>query len=73
MIVEHYTTAKGSTVEVWGAHRGRVTISFDWLEEGACIEAVPDACVANPGDEMLNWSCGCCGSGSARLERQPTP
>lgn len=62
-----YRTASGSTVKVVGAHAGIVDILFDWIEEGACIEANPVAEISDPGDAILTWWCDCCGAGNAAL------
>lgn len=54
----HFRTEAGSSVEVSGKHHGIYVIWFDWLEEGACIEAIPsiDDCGAR-----LGWQCECHG------------
>lgn len=70
MSTEHYATDRGSTVEVSGKYRGRLTISFDWFEEGACPDAQPSVDVIAPGDAMLSWCCNCHEPGSNQLERK---
>lgn len=37
-------------------------ITFDWLEEGGCIDCEPEVI-----DGMLVWHCEHCGGGSAEL------
>ena len=64
-----YTTLAGSVVSISGAHAGIVEVSFDWLEEGACVECVVDP---YPSDGRLTWSCAECGGGSASLAPIPT-
>lgn len=50
-----YTTAAGSQVRP--ISEASWEIVFDWLEEGACIEAVPEVDTA---ERALFWSCACC-------------
>jgi hypothetical protein len=69
MTTENYRTARGSRVEISGAHRGISVINWDWFEEGACIEARPVAEVNSRDDPHLFWSCDCCGAGQAPLIR----
>jgi hypothetical protein len=64
-----YRTAAGSLVEVSGAHRGIIAITFDWFEEGACCEAHPCEDLSDAGEPWLRWHCECCGGGYARLAR----
>lgn len=66
----YYRTAHGSRVEISGRHMGIVTIDFDWLEEGACIESKRNvlAETRDPEDAWLFWSCKCCGGGQTRLQ-----
>lgn len=62
---QEYVTEKGSRVRPIG--RSSWEIVFDWLEEGACIEAVPEV---EPADCWLSWSCECCDDdGGAELKR----
>lgn len=68
-MAEDYRTAAGSRVQVSGKHRGIFTVSFDWWEERACIEATPAADVSDPADAWLRWECPCHEPGMARLER----
>jgi hypothetical protein len=66
-MLECYRTERGSWVEISGKHRGVSVIDFDWLEEGACIEAYPTCETYNPSDAWLYWHCECCGHGQAKL------
>lgn len=68
-MAEFYRTEAGSTVEVGGDHRGVFTIAFDWLEEGACIEARGSATVDLLDEPRLSWRWECCGERSAPLFR----
>jgi len=58
-----YQTKKGSTVEIYGSFNGSFLIDFDWVEEGACIEATPSIL-----EDRLIWQCECCGSCDASLK-----
>lgn len=62
-----YRTAAGSRVTVEGRHSGIITIDWDRFEEGACVEARPEAELADKAEPMLHWSCACCESGNTRL------
>lgn len=68
-MVERFRTEWGSVVEVSGEQRGVFEITFDWFEEGACVEARGSATVDLLDEPMLNWRCDCCGEGCARLFR----
>ncbi len=57
-----YETEAGSTVTVSGRHGGEYDISFDWVEEAACVDCDPYVY-----DGALRWSCDFCGGGSAKL------
>ena len=59
-----YRTEAGSIVTVSGDHSGRFAIEFDWLEEGACIDATPMV-----EEDELHWACDqdCQCSGHATL------
>lgn len=70
-MTERYRTDAGSRVEITGKHRGISTIEWDWFEEGACPEAHPVADVSRRDEQLLLWSCECCGSGQARLRADP--
>ena len=61
-------TVAGSTVQLRGKHGGDITIDFDWLEEGGCIDCEVDIDASR--DTMwhrLIWACESCGGGSAEL------
>lgn len=58
-----YKTENGSTVTITGKHCGIVTIQFDWLEEGGCIDCEPSTDV---NEDVLYWSCDYCGGGQVR-------
>ncbi|PWB94629.1 hypothetical protein [Methylosinus sporium] len=66
-MVERYRTAAGSTVEVSGEFRGIFEITFDWLEEGACIEVRSSVTVDLRDEPRLYWRCDCHGERSAPL------
>jgi len=51
---------------VSGEHGGVSEVSFDWLEEGGCLDCVPDAYDV---DGDLVWHCEECGGGWAPLSR----
>jgi len=57
-----YVTERGSRVRP--IRKSSWEITFDWLEEGACVEAVPAVDTAN---SRLLWSCECCDGGGADL------
>ena len=61
-----YRTANGSSVTVEGKHGGCITIDFDWLEEGAFVEAIPEV---DRDTQELRWTCpdGCGCDGSTQL------
>lgn len=61
----HYRTAAGSEMTISGEHGGRSQVDFDWLEEGACPDCLPDA---YEHDGMLIWRCDVCGGGQAALQ-----
>lgn len=62
--VDHVTAA-GSRVKPVGA--ASWTIQFDWFEEGACVEAVPEL---RKSERRIAWSCPCCDcSGGAELTK----
>lgn len=54
----------GSKVTISGEHSGIVTIEFDWLEAGACIDCVPEV---NRNERLLKWTCSEHEGGSAEL------
>lgn len=62
-----YKTQAGSTMEITGKHGGISIVEFDWLEEGGCIDCVPE-----PYDDegCLVWSCEECGGGCAQLMKE---
>ena len=60
----HYRTAAGSEMWISGANSGISRVDFDWLEEGACFDCVPNAYEF---DGMLIWHCDECGGGQAEL------
>lgn len=61
----HYRTAAGSEMWISGEHGGISRVEFDWLEEGACPDCVPDAYEY---DGMLIWHCDQCEGGQAELQ-----
>jgi hypothetical protein len=63
-----YQTAAGSVVSISGEHGGRSVIDFDWLEEGACCDCMPEPYEQ---DGILVWHCDECGGGSASLVAVP--
>ncbi|MBC8186443.1 hypothetical protein H8E88_35635 [candidate division KSB1 bacterium] len=65
-----YRTKKGSIVTVSGKYSGIAKVEFDWLEEDACIDCVPEPYPEEFGinDYRLIWSCNYCDGGSAKLE-----
>ncbi len=61
-----YVTAAGSRVRP--VRKASWDIVFNWLEEGACFEAVPEV---DADDGALFWSCACCDeTGRAPLKRK---
>ena len=64
-----YKTEKGSTLTISGKHSGIVILSFDWLEEDACVDCEVSP---YPEDGFLVWNCEYCGGGSAELILQET-
>jgi hypothetical protein len=56
-----YHTAAGSTLVLSGRIGGIAELVFDWLEEGGCVECVPDP---YPDDGCLTWTCEHCEGGS---------
>jgi len=60
-----YRTAAGSTIRVSGKHGGEISIDFEWLDEGGCIECAP---YFEPSELLFVWSCEWCGGGSADVE-----
>jgi len=66
-----YETANGSWVEIFGRYGGGSRVSFDWLEEGGCIDCDPQAYPEEYGrnDARLVWLCEHCGGGSAKLHK----
>jgi hypothetical protein len=68
--VGEYRTAKGSTLVVSGPHGGRQGVSFDWLEEGGCIEC---RVVSLDDEGYLVWSCTECGGGRSEWIRWERP
>jgi len=65
-----YKTSNGSIVNISGKHSGIVKVTFDWFEENACIDCVPELYPKNFGknDWRLVWHCDVCGGGNAKLE-----
>lgn len=63
-----YVTAKGSVVRPYS--KASWEIEFDWLEEGACVEAVPEVDSADCG---LTWSCACCCDDGSWVPLVPRP
>jgi hypothetical protein len=65
-----YITDNGSTLEISGKYGGISKVSFDWLEEGGCVdcqcEAYPEKFDEN--DWRLVWNCDYCEGGSAKLQ-----
>lgn len=60
----HYHTVFGSEMRISGEHSGKSIVYFDWLEEGACCDCIPDPYEQ---DGRLVWHCDQCGGGSAQL------
>jgi hypothetical protein len=61
-------TEAGSTVRLKGAHGGDITIDFDWLEEGGCIDCEVDLDASRDTNwRRLVWACISCDGGSANL------
>jgi len=60
----HYRTAAGSEMWISGEHGGISEVSFDWLEEGACLDCRVSAYDI---DGMLIWECEECEGGRAEL------
>lgn len=57
-----YKTANGSAVRIT---HGKVSIAFDWMEEGnACFDCVVSTDIQH---SELHWNCDICGCGSAKL------
>ena len=59
--VEH-VSRRGSRVRP--VSKSSWEIIFDWFEEGACIESVPEIDRSEP---ALTWSCECCEDGFVEL------
>ena len=59
-----YKTANGSTMTIHGVHAGKSAVSFDWLEEDACPDCIPEA---YDDDGYMVWRCEVCGGGKAKL------
>lgn len=57
-----YVTAAGSLIKPVGTSSWAVR--FDWVEEGACIEAT---CQIDESSRRLEWQCQCCCAGTAPL------
>jgi len=57
-----YKTKSGSTVVM----NGGIVINFDWFEENACCDCLPNVNVYGQG--YLTWYCDECGHGEAKLE-----
>ncbi len=47
-----------------GKYGGINKVNFDWVEEGACYDCVPEAYDAHG---CLIWHCEVCGGGKAKL------
>lgn len=60
-----YRTKNGSTMEISSDHCGISTVSFDWVEEDACIDC--KVCAYADEDGFLVWECEHCGGGRAEL------
>lgn len=60
-----YKTKSGSEMVISGKHGGISRVDFDWLEEGGCLDCVPEPYDV---DGMLVWSCDYCGGGAAKWE-----
>lgn len=61
----HYKTAAGSEMWISGEHGGISRVVFNWCDEAACCDCVPEAYEV---DGRLIWHCGECGGGSAEWE-----
>ena len=59
-----YITAKGSTMAISGEFGGKSKVSFDWYEEDACDECIPELYDV---DGYLVWHCDVCDGGQAKL------
>lgn len=64
-----YKTEAGSIVVISGKHNGKARVDFDWLEEGGCIDCVPEPYPEEFGenDFRLIWFCDYCGGGNTKL------
>ena len=61
-----YHTSAGSTMTISGKYGGISTVEFDWVEENACLDCVPDA---YDDEGYLTWHCDICGGGRAKLTK----
>ena len=68
--VGKYRTEAGSTMIISGKYAGISTVEFDWLEEDACCECVPEPYEV---DGDLVWHCDYCVGGRAELFPTDTP
>lgn len=53
----YYRTENGSEVEI--SELGGTFIIFNWLQEGACPEAVPSTNMSASAGPLLFWECHC--------------
>lgn len=59
-----YKTKNGSIMIISGKHGGIRQTTFDWLEEGGCVECKPEA---YDDEGYLVWRCDYCEGGKAEL------
>lgn len=66
-----YKTKNDSIIEISGKYSGIARVDFDWLEEGGCIDCIPEPYPEefDEGDFRLIWYCEHCGGGNAKLEK----
>lgn len=67
--MKRFVSPKGSWVEVSGKHQGIFDISYDWLEEGGCCDAMPEF-NRDYDEPAIIARCECCEPQVVRLEKQ---
>ena len=65
----HYRTAAGSKMRISGEFKGISEVSFDWVEEGGCLDCVVEVYEQ---EGWLVWHCTECGGGKAELKPATT-
>ena len=60
----NYKTANGSTMIIYGEFGGKCEVAFDWYEESACIDCIPNLYDT---DGYLVWNCDVCDGGMEKL------